>query len=272
LILNTIHFKIAYLIGFLFLSFVLMLVSGFEGGLTPQTIREKIYLPVASLQSARFHLQDWLTELIINLQENEKLQEENRLLKRELAELKFRERNYYQEIIASNQRLKKMLGFKEEHTHQLLPVEVTAYPPRSFFKVVFISKGKKEGMKKNMVVANAEGLVGRIVEVYPHQSRVLTILDERSKVGVIDQRTRDLAILTGKGLEGVCELQYLLGKVPIEIGDKVVTSGVGGLFPKGILVGTISRIRKNPHRLFLEVQVTPSVNFGRLEELFVIKE
>ncbi len=73
-------------------------------------------------------------------------------------------------------------------------------------------------------------------------------------------------------MEGVCELQYLLGKVPIEIGDKVVTSGVGGLFPKGILVGTITHIRKNPHRLFLEVQVTPTVDFGRLEELFVIKE
>ena len=249
-----------------------MLVSGFEGRLSTRTVREKIYLPVGSLQSARFHLQGWLTGLIINLRENEKLQEENRLLKRELAELKFREKNYYQEIIASNQRLKKMLGFKEERTHQLLPVQVTAYPPRSFFKVVFIGKGEKEGMKKNMVVVNAEGLVGRIVEVYPHQCKVLTILDKRSKVGVIDQRTRDLAILEGKGLEEVCELQYLLGKVPIEIGDKVVTSGVGGLFPKGILVGTISRIRKNPHRLFLDVEVTPTVNFGRLEELFVIKE
>ena len=267
-----VHFKIVYLIGFLLLSFVLMLVSGLEGGLPTQTIREKIYLPIERLQSARFHLQGWLTGLIINLQENRKLQEENRLLKRELAELEFREKNYYQEIIASNQRLKKMLGFKEEHTLQLLPVEVTAYPPRSFFKVVFISKGKREEMKKNMVVVNAEGLVGRIVEVYPHQSRVLTILDERSKVGVINQRTRDLAILRGKELEGVCELQYLLGKASIEIGDKVVTSGVGGLFPKGILVGTITHIRKNPHRLFLEVQVTPSVNFGRLEELFVIKE
>ncbi len=265
------HFKIAYLMGFLFLSSVLMLVSGLEGGLATQTIREKIYLPVGKLQSARFYLQGWFAGLIINLKENRKLQEENRLVKRELAELRFREKNYYQEIIISNQRLKKMLGFKEEYTYQLLPVEVAAYPPRSFFKVVFISKGNKEGIKKNMVVVNAEGLVGRIVEVYPDQSKVLTILDERSKVGVIDQRTRDLAILTGKGLEGVCELQYLLGKVPIEIDDRVVTSGVGGLFPKGILVGTIARITKSPHRLFLEVQVTPSVDFGRLEELFVIQ-
>jgi len=262
----------AYLIGFLILSFVLMVVSGFEGGLSTRTVREKIYLPVGGLHSARLHLQSWFAELSGSLQENEKLREENRVLKRELGELKFREKSYYQEIVASNQRLKKMLGFKQERTHQLLPAEVTAYPPRSFLKVVFISKGEREGMKRNMVVVNAEGLVGRIVEVYPHQSKVLTILDERSKVGVIDQRTRDLAILKGKGLEGVCELQYLLKKAPIEVGDEVVTSGVGGFFPKGVLVGTISHIRENPHRLFLEVEVTPTVDFGRLEELFIIKE
>ena len=129
-----------------------------------------------------------------SFQDTKNLQEENRLLKARLAEMVFRAENYYREITISNQRLRRMLGFKLGQSYELLPVEVISYPPRSFFRAVFIGKGEKEGMKRNMVVTSAEGLVGRIVEVYPHQSKVLTILDELSRVGVMDQRTRDVAI------------------------------------------------------------------------------
>lgn len=153
-----------------------------------------------------------------------------------------------------------------------LPAQVIAYPSYSYFKTVLINRGEKEGIEKGLVVVNSQGLVGRIVEVYPRQAKVLLILDERSKVGVRDQESRDVAILQGKGEEGVCELKYLLNKASIETGDNVITSGLGGIFPQGILVGKVSRVRKNPRRLFQEVEVVSSVDFGKLEELFIIKK
>ncbi len=123
-----------------------------------------------------------------------------------------------------------------------------------------------------MAVVSPQGLVGKVIEEYSHQAKVLLIIDERSKVGIRVQRTRDIAILQGKGKEGVCELKYLLNTASVKVGDKVVTSGLGNLFPEGILVGKISEVKRDSNRLFQEVKITPTVDFGKLEELFVIKK
>jgi rod shape-determining protein MreC len=220
--------------------------------------------------AAGFWLKSNVVEFAKDLHNSRRLREENKALKDELAQLIFREKNYYQRIASTNERLEKMLEFQKKQAYELVPVEVVAYAPRNYFKIFFLGKGKKEGVEKGMVVVSAQGLVGKVIEVYPHQAKVLAILDERSKVGVRNERTRNVAILQGKGK--VCELNYLLTKASAKEGDEIVTSGLGGLFPKGILVGKISRVKKNPNRLFQEVEVVPAVDFGKLEELFVIKK
>lgn len=265
------HFKPLFLFSLLILSSLLMLISNSRADISLY-IREKTYAMVGALQMGTFNLKVGLTEFINDMGRSQRLREENKALKNELAEMRFRERNYYQEIISSHQRLKKMLEFKEEQSYKLVPTQVIAYPSYSYFKEVFIDRGKEEGIEKGLVVVNYQGLVGKVIETYPHQAKVLLILDERSKVGVRDQQTRDVGILQGKGERGVCELNYLLNKALVEVGDRVITSGLGGLFPEGILVGEISRVRKNPRRLFQEVEVVPSVDFGKLEELFIIKQ
>ncbi|MFQ5835872.1 MAG: rod shape-determining protein MreC [bacterium] len=261
--------KIFFLVGFLLLSSILMLISIYHGGLVVR-IREKIYVLMGLFPEAGFHLKTNVVKFAKDVHNSRKIREENKVLKDQLARLIFREKNYYQSIASTNERLEKMLEFQQRQPYELLPVEVVAYAPRNYFKIFFLGKGKKEGIEKGMVVVNARGLVGRIIEVYPHQAKVLTILDERSKVGVRNERTRDVAILQGKGK--VCELKYLLTKASVKVGDEIMTSGLGGLFPKGILVGRISRVKKNPNRLFQEVEVIPSVDFGKLEELFVIRK
>lgn len=266
-----IHYKPIFLLSILLLSSGLMLISNSRADVS-LAIREKAYTIVGSLQMSSFSLKLGFTEFIADMGRSEKLREKNRALENEIAQMRFREENYYQEIIFSYQRLQEVLEFKEKHSYDLLPTQVIAYPSYSYFKTVLINRGEKEGIEKGLVVVNSQGLVGRIVEVYPRQAKVLLILDERSKVGVRDQESRDVAILQGKGEEGVCELKYLLNKASIEIGDNVITSGLGGIFPQGILVGKVSRVRKNPRRLFQEVEVVSSVDFGKLEELFIIKK
>ncbi len=266
---RVISWKIFFLVGFLFLSSILMLISISHSDLVVG-IREKSYVLMGLFPAVGFHLKTNVLKFIEDVHSSRRLREENKALKDQLAQLIFQEKNYYQRIISTNERLEKMLEFQQRQAHKLLPVEVVAYAPRNYFKIFFLGKGKKEGIEKEMVVVNAQGLVGRVIEVYPHQARVLAILDERSKVGVRNERTRDVAILQGKGK--VCELKYLLTKASVKVGDEIVTSGLGGLFPKGILAGRISRVKKNPNRLFQEVEVIPSVDFGKLEELFLIKK
>jgi len=266
-----IHSKSFFLFTLLILSFALMLISNRRADI-PLYIREKTYVVIGALQMGSFGLKVGLTEFIDNIRQAEQLRRENKALKNEIAQMRFKEENYYQEIVSSYQRLRKMLEFKEKQSYDLLSTQVIAYPSYSYFKVVFVSGGEKEGIEKGMVVVNSQGLVGKVIETYPHQAKVLLILDERSKVGVRDQRTRDVAILQGRGEKGICELKYLLSKVSVQVEDRVITSGLGGLFPEGILVGRISRVRKNPRRLFQEVEVVPSVDFGKLEELFIIKK
>ncbi|MFQ6067617.1 MAG: rod shape-determining protein MreC [bacterium] len=233
-------------------------------------IREKGYLFMELFPAAGFRLKSNIIEFAKGLHNSRRLREENKALKDQLAELLFREKNYYQRIASTNERLQKLLEFQKKQAYELLPVEVVAYAPRNYFKIFFLGKGGKKGIEKGMVVISPQGLVGRVIEVYPHQAKVLAILDERSKVGVRNERTRDVAILQGKGT--ICELEYLLTKASVKVGDEIVTSGLGGLFPKGILVGKISRVKKNPNRLFQKVEVIPAVDFGKLEELFVIRK
>mgnify|MGYP000061753774 CR=1 FL=1 len=248
-----------------------MLVSHLKGNL-PARIREGSYDIIGPIQIISSNFKGGLVKFVENICETEKIRKENQELKRKVEELLFKQKNYYQEVLLSNQRLRELLNFKQKESYSLIPLEVIAYAPYNYFKVIFINGGREEGLKKGMVVVNAQGLVGRITEVYPHRAKVLLIIDERSKVGVRNQRTRDIGILQGKGEEEVCELKYLLTKADVKIGDKVVTSGLGGLFPKGILVGEISYIGRNPDQLFQKVEVKPTVDFEKLEELFVIKK
>jgi len=211
-----------------------------------------------------------LTNFIEIIGQSQRLREENKLLKLQVEKLLFKEKNYYPEVEATNRRLRELLEFKREAPYKLIPVELLAHSPQDFFKVIYINRGREDQVKEGMGVVNAQGLVGKVVEVYPNQSKVLLILDKRSKVGVRDQRTRDIGILQGTGSIDRCELHYILNKAEVKVGDRVVTSGLGGFFPSGILVGYISRIERKPSYLFQKIEVEPAVDFGKLEELFLV--
>ena len=252
-------------------SLFLMLFSHYRSELVTR-FRERSYLTVESVQLVFYHLRSEGIGFLSDIGQVSELREENKTLKRKIAELSFKEESYYQQIVADNRRLTGLLEFKEKQPYSLVPVKLTAYSPENYFKIIYIDQGSRKGIEKGMVVVNAQGLVGRIVEVYPRQSKVLLVIDERSKVGVRDRQTGDVGVLQGRGKEGTGDLKYLLNKAEVIIGGELITSGLGGLFPEGIPVGKILTVVRKPYSIFLEVKVLPAVDFGKLEEIFLIRE
>jgi rod shape-determining protein MreC len=118
-------------------------------------------------------------------------------------------------------------------------------------------------------VVNADGVVGRLVSVSPSYSKVLLIIDQNSAVDCIIQRSRDEGIVKGLSAK-LCVLDYMLKTSDVVVGDKVVTSGLGRVYPKGLPVGEVLEVVNIPGELFKDIKVGPMVDFPKLEELLVI--
>lgn len=198
------------------------------------------------------------------------LQRENERLKKRIADLQ-RENDQMREMVLSHERLRKLLQFRETLSSTLVAAEVVGRDPSSWFKSVTINKGEKDGVRKGMAVISPEGVIGQILKTAPSHSVVLLVTDYNSAIDSIIQRTRAKAIVEGGG-ENRCQLKYLLRTEDVVAGDRVVTSGLGGNFPKGLMIGEIRKVDKKGHGIFQYAELVPSVDFTRLEEVLIIKE
>ena len=198
------------------------------------------------------------------------LEKENRMLKQKIAELQ-EENHRIKEMKLANERLRQLLQFKEKNSPSMIGAEVIGQDPSSWFRSVTIDKGESDGVKKGMAVVSPAGVIGQILKTAPHYSTVLLITDYNSAIDSIVQRTRAKAIVEGKG-ENRCQLKYLLRTKEVSIGDVVVTSGLGGNYPKGLKVGEIKKVDKKGHGVFQYAELAPSVDLTQLEEVFVITE
>jgi rod shape-determining protein MreC len=194
------------------------------------------------------------------------LEKENQALKKELQELKLQV-NRYREADLANKRLRALLNFKKSIATPLLPAQLVAFDPSGWFQTILIDKGRNDGVLQDMAVVSAEGLVGRVIGVSKHHAKVLLILDGNSAVDAYIQRSRARGVLVGLGRE-LCLLKYVHRNEDVQVGDQVISSGMGGVFPKGLLVGTVKEVVRGSSGLFQRVE--PGVNFGRLEEVLVV--
>ena len=198
------------------------------------------------------------------------LQRENERLKKKMADIQ-RENDQMREMVLSHERLRKLLQFRETLSSTLVAAEVVGRDPSSWFKSVTINKGEKDGVRKGMAVISPEGVIGQILKTAPSHSVVLLVTDYNSAIDSIIQRTRAKAIVEGGG-ENRCQLKYLLRTEDVVAGDRVVTSGLGGNFPKGLMIGEIRKVDKKGHGIFQYAELVPGVDFTRLEEVLIIKE
>jgi len=203
------------------------------------------------------------------------LKAENDILRKRIAFLE-QQLVRFQELQKENYRYRQLLEFKEKSSYQMMAAEVIARDPSQWFGTVTINRGYMDGVKQEMVVVTERGLVGIISTVSPHSSQVLLITDPRLAVSALIQRTRD------PGTVGIVEsfsedpaylkISYLPPEAKIQPGDVVITSGLGGVFPKGLVIGTIKEVLPDPSGMILSALIEPRVNFNRLEEVLIIVE
>ena len=196
------------------------------------------------------------------------VRDENRELNKAIDALRM-ENNQYRELLTTNRRLQKLFQFKETIDYPVLAVQVIGRDPTGWFKSVIIDKGAKSGLKVNMAVVNASGVVGRLVSVSPKYAKVLLIIDQNSAVDCIIQRSREKSIVKGFTSK-ICKLDYVVKTSDVVVGDKVITSGMGRVFPKGLPVGEVIGVGSRPGELFKDIKIRPMVDFSKLEELLVI--
>jgi len=189
-------------------------------------------------------------------------------LRKEIDRLRM-ENDQYVHLLGTFERLQELIKFDYTINWPVLAASVIGRDPTGWFKSVIIDKGEDSGLKLNMPVVNARGVVGRIVSVSSNYAKVLLIIDQNSGVDCIVRRSREGVILKGMSNE-ICKLDYVVKSSSIVSGDFVVTSGLGGVFPKGLPVGEVSFVKDMPGELFKYVEVKPVVDFSRLEEILVI--
>jgi rod shape-determining protein MreC len=198
------------------------------------------------------------------------VQRENVILKQKIAELQ-KDNHQMKEMALANERLHKLFQFREQVSVSVIAAEVIGQDPSSWFKSVTLNKGEKDGLRKGMAVISSEGVIGQVLKTAPHYSTALLITDYNSAIDSIIQRTRAKAIVEGKG-ENLCQLKYLLRTEEVVVGDIVVTSGLSGNFPKGLMVGEVRNVDKKGHGVFQYAELVPGVDLTKLEEVLVITE
>ncbi|MDD4796992.1 MAG: rod shape-determining protein MreC [Eubacteriales bacterium] len=179
------------------------------------------------------------------------------------------------ELSAENERLTQLLGVTEKYPqYAFIYASVSAREPGSWFMTFQINRGTGDGVDVDMAVVNQDGLVGRVVEAGPNWARVLTIIDTQSAASAIVERTRDHGIVEGstdpEAHMPECTVQYLPVDSDLAPGDRFITSNLGGIFPKGIVVGTVTEVNRNQNSQSYAI-IRPAVDFAHLEDVLVIK-
>lgn len=188
------------------------------------------------------------------------LDAESRRLRAEMAGV--------EELQRENERLRRLLGFVEAHPRRTLAVRVIGEDATSWFRTIEIDRGYEDGVVEGLPVVDAAGLIGRVVRSAPHSARVLLITDASSAVAVLVQDERIRGVCRGQG--GTLALDFALVQDAIQVGDGIITSGSGGVFPKGLVVGYVRSVHREQFGLFQTVEVEPAVDFSHLEEVLVL--
>ncbi len=172
------------------------------------------------------------------------------------------------DALLANERLKNLLELKHAVDTPSLVASVIGEDHSPSF-LIFIDRGEADGVREGMPVVAAGGVVGQVVKVARNSSRVLLLTDSASAIAGAVQRSRARGVVKGKGA-GLCTLEFALRDEDVNVGDIIVTSGMGGVFPKGLPIGEVTTVNKGEYRIFQAVDVRPAVNLPRLEEVLVL--
>ena len=244
-------------------AFVFFLVLGLLMRQAPVPIRESIvttaistlYFPAQMIVSAVGHYKSIALE-------NEQLKEENARLRQET----YHAREGLQELA----RLHTLVRFDDKWDYPIVTSRVVGHNPGRFLTTMVINRGTEHGVHENMPVFSMNGLVGKVSKATLNHSRVQLLVDPNLKLSVMDRKTRVVGFL--ESMDGVRLTAMVPTHAGIRAGDTLITSGLGGIFPKGIPVGTVKDIRKSDLDVMRRMDVEPFQDFTTLEEVFVMEK
>jgi rod shape-determining protein MreC len=194
---------------------------------------------------------------------------ENRQLKEQIEQMRL-EQVRLSEDATQARRLQSLLAFKEQYIAKTVPAQVIGSSGSDLSRSIFIDKGDNAGLKPDMAVITAGGIVGKVWIVYPSTSLVLMINDQSSGVGVMLEKSRLQGVLRGTPT-GELLLERVMSDETVAAGETVLSSGGDQIFPKGLPVGTVSKVSPGKE-MFLNIQVRPAADLSRLEEVLVVTE
>ncbi len=211
---------------------------------------------------------NWAKDIQENYNTLAGFKSENERLRKRIQVLEV-ERQRLLEAEATNRELKALLDFRSRLPVGAITASIIANSANSWFQSCMIDRGSRDGVRKGMAVVTPLGVVGQVVGVTPRAAKVLLLTDPNSGIDVLVQRTRSRGIVSGS-LEGGTVLKYVKRSEDIQVGDRLITSGIDGIFPKGMMVGTVIKVRKQQLGLFQFIEVLPAVQISRTENVLIV--
>lgn len=248
--------------------------SGRENATAAESFIGKLITPI---QKFFYNGGESITTTFKSIGDISQLKRENTELKEELSKLQSQIRKY-EDVISRSDYLRNEAILKDKTKLNLVDAQIIGKDPGNWFDRFIIDKGLKDGIKKDDAVIQGvvidgdtivEGLVGRVIEVGDDWAKVISIIDEGSNVSFNIIRTQDGGIVKGD-FEGNLSGYLFDAKADIVKGDKLLTSGLGGVFVKDLYIGEISEVTKSSEDLLVNIKVNPAVNFNKLQDVFVI--
>lgn len=170
-----------------------------------------------------------------------------------------------------NERLRKLLGFMQKKPNTMIAAGVIGEDLKNWFRCIIIDKGRKQNVREKMPVVTPKGVVGQVVEADLWHAKVMVLNDANSSIDVNVEGKNTRGLLEGTG-QNTVKLKYVIKNDDIEIGDKLITSGKDGIYPKGIPAGIVITVNKNKAGIFADIDVMPYNNFRQLDEVLLIKK
>ena len=192
---------------------------------------------------------------------------ENEVLRRRLAVLES-DNSRLREVEHQVQRLSQLLGGAEEAKLTGVVADVVGYDPSNWIKAITVNRGTADGVRQGMAVIQGNYLVGKVIAVGRRTAQVLLLLDPTCGVDAMIQSSRVRGVVEGNGSSAL--LQYVSPNDSVNVGDRVVSSGIDGVFPKGLVIGVVSNVRANQGRQFQRIELHPSVRFKSLETVLLV--
>ncbi len=196
------------------------------------------------------------------------LQSENEALRTRISELED-ENLQYREALLESEHLDEIAEVRNAIDLPMLPAQVASRDLSPWYRTVLIDRGREHEVRSGMPAVTEDGIVGLVTATSPHAARVMLLLDRQSAVDVMVQRSRVRGIVRGLGSDEL-ELEFTVRGEDVQVGDVVITSGLGGVYPKGLRIGEVVSVAPAGSQLLQRARVRPAVDFERLEQLFVV--